>query len=149
MRPLNDEELELIKETRAKAPCAHLADLLEDALQNERQIVHEETVCILMCPECLYLLGNGKLSKLLDSTMDDGTRKSFHAFINGFWLSIQLKDKKVVRTELTKDSLTISFDNGHRLVVALRSEPGADSNWYNWTEVILHTGSGSVTLINE
>jgi len=49
----------------------------------------------------------------------------------------KLLGKTVKEVEHTDETLMLKFDDGTTLVVNARSGGGADSNWYNWTEVTL------------
>ena len=50
-----------------------------------------------------------------------------------------LVGKKILKASFEKDSLHLEFDDGSTLVASARSGIGADSNWYNWTEVLINS----------
>lgn len=49
-----------------------------------------------------------------------------------------LVGKKVTEVKKEGASITLIFEDGSNFVVNARSGPGLDSNWYNWTEVLLN-----------
>lgn len=49
-----------------------------------------------------------------------------------------LAGKKVTEVKKNDTSITLTFEDGSVFVVNARSGPGADSNWHNWTEVLLN-----------
>lgn len=63
-------------------------------------------------------------------------------------VSIDKLDKlvgKIVTTiQRDEDVLNLTFNDGSTLIIQARSGPGADSQWYNWTEVTLN----GETIIN-
>lgn len=49
----------------------------------------------------------------------------------------QLHGKKLIGVSGTAKALIFTFDDGSHLIIMAKSGPGADSEWYNWTEVRL------------
>ena len=53
-------------------------------------------------------------------------------------LANTLKGKMIVGVEFTENSVTLVLNNDTKFIAAARCGVGADSNWYNWTEVTLN-----------
>lgn len=49
-----------------------------------------------------------------------------------------LVGKKISKASFEKNSLRLKFEDGSTLVASARSGIGADSNWYNWTEILIN-----------
>lgn len=63
----------------------------------------------------------------------------------------KLEGKRLIRVDfrMDKGELTLNFDDGHALTYSMKSGPGVDSEWYDWTEIALENAGRPVVTLQD